>query len=213
MGECQEAWAGLRPKRQVLQSAPVTQWAAGRQAYAVWLAFVTEPSVLDRLTGFTEELGPLLRPGYIRQPHITLAAAGFPVVHARGPDDYAMETFHGHLRALANLALPPFSVEVGGANSFEVAPYLEVADPTRGLATLQSTLCTWTQAGKPFRFIPHITAGLYREGAAEAEIQRVLARHRNQAPLRCAVRCLTLAVYDPRELGGVLMPMHQVDLQ
>lgn len=207
----QQRWESfLRvPVRQGLSADQVAQWAAGRPAYAVWLALIDDESVLARVAEVAQALAPWCLPGYLRQPHITIAAAGFPTDLPVGDEDYGVTSFTENVASLQALAMPAFDIQVGGANSFGTAPYLEVYDVTEGLRTLQGQLCAWTRAGKSMCYLPHITVGMYQDDTAFAPVHAALTPWRELPALTLPVRELTLAVYAPAHLDGGLLPVYR----
>lgn len=187
-----------------LSADQVKAWAACRALYAVWLFLIDDDAVRTRWQESARFLSPWLMQPYARQPHITLAACGFLAPVATRDDEYSPNALEDHLNALASLPVAPFEVLVGGLNSFGNAPYLEVVDPGSQLEVLRRPLCAWTQAGKPLSFVPHITVGLY-DDEIELELPRRAIEPLRKAPwLPVTIRQVTLAVYDPGQLGGPL---------
>jgi 2'-5' RNA ligase len=179
------------------------EWHRGRPRYALWALMVDLPHLRDLLGRAARELAPWLLDDYQRQPHITLALAGFPTPTPTQPDDYGPEDLARHRAALAAGAPPPFEICIGAPSSFSSAPFLSVEDPEGGIARLRQLLDDRPHPGGG-PYVPHLTLGLYG-GAYPCGpvLQRLLSLVWPSVRLR--VDRLTLLEYRADVIGGQLM--------
>lgn len=178
------------------------EWHQGRPRYALWALMVDLPHLRALLARAADVLGPWLLDDYQRQPHITLALAGFPTAQPTQPDDYGPEDLARHRAALAAGAPPPFEICIGAPSSFSSAPFLSVEDPEGGIARLRQLLDDRPHPdGGPY--IPHLTLGLY-SGAYPCRqvLQRLLSME--WPPVRLRVDRLMLLEYEAGVIGGGL---------
>lgn len=194
-------------------TCPITQdlmdvWSQGRPAYAVWLVRVSDAAVIERMRLVRAPLEPYLRSDDQRDPHITLAACGFPCTNAAQEDDFSEEMFAAQLNRLSAGQLEPFEVEVLGAGSFIATPFLEVHDTHGLLRALHDSLNTWS--GVPH--VPHVTFGHYSDTVDTQLVAEKLAPFRNLPPLRVAVSSISLVTYDVGSVCGPLTEVCRYDL-
>lgn len=187
-------------------------WHRGRRRYAVWLIEADTPAVRALCARVRERLAPWLGPAPARQPHITLAACGFPVRVATDTDEYDIRQRCAQRDAL-NAALPPaFTVLVGGIGSFNGCAYLRVRDEGGVLERLQQTLCAPVPAARGQRYVPHVTVGTYRAPVPMRSVARAAATASSSA-VRVTAKRLTLATFDPGVDDGALRPVVRVRLR
>lgn len=186
----------------------VESWSRGRPAYAVWLIRVNDEAVSARMQCVRTILAPYLRSDDLREPHITLAAGGFPCATADHSDDFSEEMFAAQLNRLADGCFSPFEVEVLGAGSFSATAFLEVQDTEGRLRALHNSLNTWSDAP----YVPHITFGHYAEVIDAPAVVARLAPLRSLPPLRVPITSLSLATYDVSSICGPLTEVCRFDL-
>lgn len=178
------------------------------------------PAVADSVARRLATVRAALPPEWLltgpRQPHITLQVCGFRVPHpARHADDFdpAQQAAQWQalqaLRTRAPQAVRPFTLHIGGPDSFESAVFLRVADPGGALAPLRRALALhhgeFRSAATPW--VPHLTVGLYRQAVPTAAVARALdaaSAAIGPTPLALTVRRLLRVDYDARELQGPL---------
>ena len=182
-------------------------WRKGRQRYAVWAVEVDTASlraVADRLR---DALDDCLFPEYRRQPHITLRIGGFPAAERGFDDDYTAADFSRHLDALIQARIQPFHITLGPPQTFPSAPYLSVTDPTRGLTRLRQSFPGIEPGGADFRFVPHVTLGLYCRRVPVAQVIARMAACAGLLPIPLEVRRIALMTYEASTISG---PLHSV---
>ena len=117
------------------------EWHRGRPHYLLWAIDTDLPAVRARVVAAQRALDGLLLDGYRRQPHITLALCGFP---ARGAepavDEFDLAWLQARVAALEAARVAPFTLAIGGLESFSSAPFLHVGGALAALAALRACL-------------------------------------------------------------------------
>ncbi len=193
-----------------LSPAQRVAWHQRRRRYAVWMIEADTASVRALCARAHGHLRRWLAPLPPRQPHITLAAAGFPVRRAMRPDEYDPAQCRHHRAQLHGAAIMAASVQVGGIGSFNGCAFLRVHDPHGGLQQLHRLLCATIPAAQGQHFVPHITLAPYRDVFPLRVIADAAQAWRGRVEL--PVRQVTLAVFDPRAQGGCLRPVLRIPL-
>ena len=178
-------------------------WHRGRQDYSVWLIELGGMEVVQKIDAAREHLSDFLIRPYQRQPHITIFVCGFLSDTPRYDDDYSAEQFERHLHLLREAAGKPFTVEIGGLNSFASAPFLEVADLEGGLDRLRALFLTTGKEIGRSDYTPHVTVGLY-SGAFPGSMVTERISSFPKAPCRITADRITFASYRAREISGTL---------
>jgi len=196
-------------------SSPVhdhPDWHHGRQDYSVWLIEIDGMGASQKVAAAREHLSPFLITPYRRQPHITLFVCGFLADAPRYDDDYSAGQFERHAHLLKESDARPFTVEIGGLNSFASAPYLEVADQEGGLGRVRALLLsTGKEIGRSV-YTPHITVGLYSKTFPGSMVIERLSSF-PKYPCRLTVDRITFATYQAREMTGALTYKYAVALR
>ena len=186
-------------------------WHRGRQDYSVWLVELDGMEVFQKIDAARELLSDFLIKPYQRQPHITIFVCGFLADTPYHDDDYSAEQFERHLHLLREAAGKPFTLEIGGLNSFSSAPFLEVADLEGGLDRVRALLLTTGKEIAMNDYTPHITVGLY-SGAFPGSVVTGRISSFPKAPCKVTVDKITFASYRAREMSGALTYRHEVVL-
>ena len=186
-------------------------WHRGRQEYSVWLIELGSIGVCQKIDAAREHLSDFLIKPYQRQPHITVFVCGFLADTPRYDDDYSSERFERHLHLLREAAGRPFTLEIGGLNSFASAPFLEVADPEGGLDRLRAPLLSTGKEIGRSNYIPHVTVGLY-SGAFPGSVVSERIYSFPKAPCKVTVNRVTFASYRAQEIAGPLTYRHEAVL-
>jgi 2'-5' RNA ligase len=187
-------------------------WHHGRQDYSVWLIELGGMEVSQKVAAAREHLSPFLLKPYQRQPHITIFVCGFLADTPQYDDDYSAGQLERHAHLLKVSAVKPFTVEIGGLNSFASAPFLEVADPEGGLDRVRSLLLSTGKEIGRSSYTPHITVGLY-SGAFPGSMINERISSFPKDPCKLMVDRITLATYQAREMAGALTYRYAVALQ
>ena len=194
-----------------LSSTERRAWHQERRRYAVWIIEADTAPMRALCDQAHRHLHRWLAPPATRQPHITLAAAGFPVRGAIQPDDYDVAQCRHHKAQLQAAGITAASVQVAGIGSFNGCAFLRVHDAHGLLRRLHRLLCATIPAAQGQQFVPHITLAPYRGVYPLRDIAE--AAHAWSGHLDMPVRRVTLAVFDPRAQEGRLRPVLRIPLR
>lgn len=200
------------PERRAIASvdADFSDWHQGRRWFALWaLWHAGEEPLGAQLARLHAHCAGLLRPGYARQPHVTLAVRGFCANEALRPDDFTPQALARDVATLQALRQPAFAVETAGVGSFSMAPFVRLHDPEGGVAALHKALGGRVRPA----YVPHWTLGLYGANWPRPVVARRLRRLPSLPRLRLPVTELALLRYDALELSGPLQLLGRYDLQ
>ncbi len=187
-------------------------WHRGRPRYYVWAISAEAATVEARLRRYRAALDGYLITPYPRQAHITMAVCGFLGAVTLRNDDVTPATVERQAQRLTALSLPPFAVEVGGANSFASAAFLEVADPGCALARIRQALAPSGEESRTTPYVPHITIGIYNDDHGIDQLVRAMeARHED--PLELTIDAVGFYSYDARSIGSPLRLEQRIDLK
>lgn len=188
------------------------QWHHGRSRYAVWLLMIEDAAVLRRHAALSAQLRRWLLPGATRQPHLTLAVAGF----LDGQQEHDDDACPNRLQQLGQWLRqsPPRAprIAVAGLDSFASAAFLRVDDPHDDLGTLHGCL----KQADDFRqgpYVPHITLGLYRRQLSAGQVQQRIRHYQSLPGLPLTCHELCLASYAAQRAGGPLRIEQRFALQ
>jgi 2'-5' RNA ligase len=187
-------------------------WHHGRQDYSVWLIELGGREAFQKIAAAREHLSPFLITHYRRQPHITIFVCGFLADAPRYDDDYTAGQFDLHAHLLNETAVKPFTVEIGGLNSFASAPFLEVSDADGGLDRVRALLLSTGKEIGRIAYTPHITVGLYSKAFPSSMVSERISSFPKD-PCRLTVDRITFATYQAREMAGALTYRYAVVLQ
>ena len=181
-------------------------WRRGRQRYWVWALEIDNPDVLNVWQACRRQLDTWLLPGYRRQPHITLAVAGFP-----GPDGvndssdcFTPAQLAACEKRLQSVAMAPFELRLGRVNSFAAAPFLEIVDAGGHLQALRERVVTHDTDFRDEPWVPHLTLGYYRDTYAPTELLPALTGCPTDVGLTLRVTGIVLMSYSARDIAGAL---------
>jgi 2'-5' RNA ligase len=187
------------------------EWHKGRRRYGAWVIRTESPAVLARMQQAREILGDWLHPHGQRQAHITLFVCGFIASARQHDDDFTADQLKAQLAVLQQLRPANFELEIGGAESFSSAAYLQVADPEQHLQSIRNALGGLSGEVRQTDYVPHLTLGLYRQALPrEQAIQRLQLIP--SEPLRLQVKDIHFATYEAQEQHGPLRYENAVEL-
>lgn len=187
-------------------------WHRGRNQYAVWVIDINDARVDSRVSSARQQLTEVLWRGYQRQLHVTLGVCGFPCIARRYGDDFLPDDLSEQLLALQAASLLPFSIEIGGLDSFASAPFLRILDCDQGIASVRDCLRLASREHDAFRYIAHLTVGLYDRVWPRKRLCDLIDGFTSAAPLRYEVRCLQWVTYVSTDSGGLLRVAGVYDL-
>ncbi len=182
-----KVWESFRALDQVSDGRHDTpDWCAHHGVFAVCLIRLSSATFnpdLDRCRQALEHLpGVRVHPGHFL--HISLQELGFVTDTPRRPDQISPSALEEYVTmAAAPIGeRPPFTMRLGGVNSFEDAPFLEIHDDQESSRLHQRLFeIAATQNSARFPYLPHATIAHYTAPAPAAAIAEVLLPWR-QAP-------------------------------
>jgi 2'-5' RNA ligase len=188
------------------------EWHRGRTDYCLWLIGLENEELHRKVEAAREHLSEFLLKPYRRQPHITLFVCGFFVDTPQFDDDYSAQQLELQERSLKEAGIKPFSIEIGGLNSFTSAPFLEVHDRDGGIERVRAALsATGREVGRS-AFTPHVTIGLYSGAYGSDSIAPRIADVPKD-PCTLFVDRITFALYQAQDIAGALTYQHDVSLR
>jgi 2'-5' RNA ligase len=204
-------WESLEALGATPQPDPAVraEWHAGRPRYAVWVARVTAPEVLDRIATVAAALGPLATPLLRSDAHLTLFVAGFPTPTATRDDDVAMDVLDQQERSLRGLSAT--TLQVGGVGSFQGCAFLYVSPDT----ALHEPRARIGESSRELRwspYLPHLTIGLYEGGVRYAALRERLEPLAELPPIAMPLDTIELVDFDAWTPGASLCTLRRVEL-
>ncbi|MBV0933372.1 2'-5' RNA ligase family protein [Marinobacterium weihaiense] len=186
------------------------QWHRGIRHYAVWCLPIEDPQWQAFIEQAQARLAPWLHPGYARQPHITVQAAGLV-----DKKHYAAGMRCAQIQSLELYSLSPMLLTAASLSTFATAPWLGIEDVYNRLQSLRQVLQqNCPDDSPPARYQPHVTLGFYRRTCRVDEVMARLAPLQAQAralpPLR--IERLQLCYYDTHETQGPLTVKERIEL-
>jgi 2'-5' RNA ligase len=180
-------------------------WRSHAGAFAVCIIRVPAAALAPELAELRRELATLpeirLHPDHFL--HISLQELGFVTDRPRQRDELSPAELEEFVSLAANPVgeRSPFTVELGGANSFHDAPFLEVHDDEHSSRLHQRLYeISAAQRAPRFPYLPHVTIGHYTAATPAAAAIEVLAGWRNAkfgAFEVTEVEIVTLATNEP----------------
>lgn len=203
----------LHQKNQTLPSIvqDYPEWHRGRREYTVWIIELEREEIIERVEAARKHLSGFLLDSYQRQPHITLFVCGFLADDPRYDDDFCRHQFETHRQLLTDSGISPFSIEIGGLNSFAAAPFLEVHDREGGIERVRALLSATAKEVARGTFKPHVTVGLYSGTFPSRMVCERFATF-SPRPVSLVVEQITFASYHASEISGPLVYKHHAVL-
>ena len=143
---------------------------------------------------------------------MTLFVCGFVADAKRFDDDCTVDELERQLWELKEARLAPFEVEVGGVNSFETAPFLEIFDVAGGIERVRNLLSGTYSEIRQGVYVPHLTLGLY-SGCFDTKVlaEKMSSFHPDTRVVHC-VDEIRLMSYSAFEITGPLTVKYAVHL-
>lgn len=199
------------------------EWHGGIERYAVWVILIEDPAWLDWFAKARDLVADLVLPGYERQPHVTVLAAGL-----LAPNHLTQTTLEEQSAAVGRSDSATTSLQAIRLGASRSCPFIEVRDDSRVIPGLRNCLAgvhredapqesdssrasdspkdppTHKQPRSVDITPPHITLGLFRGSESLSEVRRRLASvpAPDLPPLR--VDTLHLCSYNTRSVQGPL---------
>ena len=199
------------------------EWHGGIERYAAWVILIQEPSWLDWFAEARDLVADLLLPGYERQPHVTVLAAGL-----LAPNHLSEVAINDQAAAIERTLSVQATLHAVGLGASRSCPFIEVRDDAPVIPDLRSRLDEVHVEDSPQNSYPerapdssrdlptgklaspaditppHITLGLFRGSGSFEVVRRRLARVRQPDLPTLRVNTLHLCSYDTRYVQGPL---------
>ena len=161
---------------------PFGEWARGRSPFYGFMLLIEDPQVVQCVEVIQERLRPF---PFVSLPpasflHITLRSLGYWDETKGWDDSLSQDDVERWIeRAVAVAANQgPFSVKLGGVNSWANSAFVEVYDLQGGLSALLEALdARFIEAGR--LRVPHLTAGYYTARTSSKALVEVLSALRS----------------------------------
>jgi len=155
-----------------------------------------------------KQLSPYLHAGYLRQPHIKLAACGLMTAHS-----FPVEILSQQIKALEQLALTSFAINIRQLSSFSTYPYISISDQTENITNIHNTLTSIFPEDNPCKYSPHITLGLYNDAYSYSDIHNDFIKLSKEVKVdSMTVNSLILAQYKTNSVQGAYQVLHHIPL-
>lgn len=188
------------------------EWHRGRAPYVFWGLLLDWPALDRQLARAASRLDGLLLDGYVREPHVTLDVCGFPADRSADDESFTPALIDAQVMRLAAAAPAPFSIRIGGLDSFTSAPFLTVFDVDRGIAGLRQCLAENGRHRLFGDYVPHVTVGLYRDAWPLPAVAERIAACPTGDELAMTIGHADLLGYAPSVIGGALTRLGRFDL-
>ena len=170
-------------------------------------AAALQPALADCQASLAAFTGLRLHPD--RFLHVTLQELGFVVDQASRPDELSKVRLEEFAQSAVGPVADrrPYRVEVGGLNSFEDAPFLEIHDDgsTSALHTRLFELSAIPRAA-PFAYLPHVTIGHYLGAGRPSDVIAMIEPFRDRVFGELTVEAVEIVTLDPAETYPALRP-------
>ena len=179
------------------QDRDFPEWHGGIARYGFWAVVVDCPQWQALFDAAGRHVAAHVLPGYRRQPHITIAAAG--LIDEAHLSVALRQRQTAAMRAANEVA---FDLHAGPLGTFTGSPHVAIRDPSGALLRLRARLQAIARHDPPATYHPHLTIGLYRGAFSLSHMQQQLAAFRVPAVTPLRVRGVSFCAYSTRELQG-----------
>lgn len=195
------------PQTAALFNGEFAEWHGGIESYGFWAIELDLFSWIKAFESARMLLSPFLRPGYQRQPHITIIPAGLL------DKQHFSETYlERQLEELSNSKITPFPLQAGLLDSFTSVPFMSIVDSTCSLDTIRALLQQTVQEDIMGEYVPHVTLGHYRAAFETPLIADYLHKFREIPTEPLWVKELLFCAYKTKERQSPFEILERVKL-
>jgi 2'-5' RNA ligase len=180
------------------------EWHQGIKYYGFWAIEINNKNCLKRIHASQQQLADKLHPHYLRQPHITLSAAGL-----LDEQYFTQASLQQQIKKLKESALSNFSLKLSNADSFSTSPYLSISDPSHSLEKLRTLLHTACKEQDASKYVPHVTLGFYNKAYKTISLLTQLADI-DARNTEFIVSDIVFAQYETHEIQGPYKVLHRI---
>lgn len=194
------------------------EWHKGIKNYGFWAIEIMDQDCLLKVHQYQQALAEHLHNHYIRQPHITLMAAGLLSENHFNQRRLKQQlktlkshTKNGQKNGSDTQGIPPFVLSINEANTFTTCPYLSVADPLKKLDTLRTILNPEKNEDSTSEYTPHITLGFYNDRYKISNILNIMSENPS-TNTKLVVNEIVFAQYETKDIQGPYKVLHRIKL-
>jgi 2'-5' RNA ligase len=161
---------------------PFGEWAKGRSLFYAFMLLIKDPRLVRRIEVIQERLRPFpfvsLPPAHFL--HVTLKPLGYWDETKSWDDSLDQDDLGRWVEQAATTAVNqrPFTVKLGGVNSWANSAFVEIYDLQGGLSALLEALdARFIETGR--LRVPHVTVGYYTARAPARALVEVLSTLRS----------------------------------
>ena len=185
------------------------EWHKQIKYYGFWAILIDQPQCVERFFQARHFLKYYLLPGYKRQPHIKIWAAGLM------DDAYlSEEQIAAQIESVQTaMEKEPFSLSLANINSFTGSPYLEILDRDGKIGQIRDVLqSSYIEDCPPSQFTPHITLGLYQDAYPTSDVADKMRCFQCASPFNFQVNKISFCAYQTNKIQGTIRALYHVDL-
>lgn len=183
------------------------EWHKGVKYFGFWAIEVRDRKCVEKIGRYQKHLANRLHRGYVRQPHITLAASGL-----MSDDHFTADMILKQIELLEKKKLKPFRLKLSHVDSFTTCPYLRVYDSYSSLSTIRKVLNSASKEDdNPKHYTPHITLGFYDKAYKSSEIVKEFLQIQDD-DMEFVVKEIVFAQYETKDLQGSYQVLYRVKL-
>jgi 2'-5' RNA ligase len=180
------------------------EWHQGIKHYGFWAIEISNKHCLQKIHHYQQQLAAKLHPQYLRQPHITLSAAGL-----LDEQHFTQSSLQQQIKKLKESALKKFSLNLSSAYSFSTSPYLSISDPSDSLEKLRKLLNNICKEQDPSEYIPHVTLGFYNKAYKTRDLLKKFSNIKG-LDTEFIVSDIVFAQYNTHEIQGPYKVLHRI---
>lgn len=184
------------------------EWHCGVARYGFWAVRVECPQWQSLFEAARRHVGAYVHDDYVRQPHITIAAAGL-----LDEAHLSQSLRQRQIDAVRALNESAFELHTGPLDGFTSSPHIAVVDRSGALSRLRAGLHAVRRDDPAPLYRPHVTVGLYRAAFALSDVHRHLAEFRTPSPAPLRVCEVSFCAYLTHELQGRFEVLDTIPLE
>ena len=205
-------WTGFLASPSLVDGRHDTpRWNSADGPFALALLRIDAAALQPALADCQAALG--MFPGLRLHPdhflHVTLQELGFVVDDPSQPDELSTVRLEEFAQSAVGPVADrrPYRVRVGGLNSFEDAPFLEVHDDgsTSALHTRLFELSAIPRAA-PFAYLPHVTIGHFLGHGRPSDVVAEIEPFRDRVFGELTIAAVEIVTLDPADTYPALRP-------
>lgn len=180
------------------------EWHQGVKNYGFWAIEIQDQDCLTRIKNHQQYIADKIHPGYSRQPHITLVAAGL-----LSNNFFSQKLLTQQVDKIQQLNFSKFPLYISNAKSFTTCPYLSILDPEDNLPILRDTLNSVSPEEGYGDYTPHVTLGFYNNRYKISDILTLIP-NTNSVNKQFIINDIIFAQYKTKDIQGPYKVIHRI---